>query len=208
MKRRNFLKTTTMLGAGMVVAPNLLLAKDKKILFSAPIPKLLPGQLGVIYGKSGSGKSKVIYEMANVIIPETMPIYNSDALLIDLECNPDMRVFENLETIVRDYPRETVYIDNFNLLDGGIKTYHRLRDIQKIAMERKCRIWVTTLQQNRAANDDFFHLHNPDPTYGMPIMSMSACVIYVRNKNGHIYGDIIKNRYGDRGTIYFGIGRR
>lgn len=221
MKRRDFLKKTVVASTAVIVTGASILGATKKTgkigTVYAPyipltinttfgtLPKLQPGDIGIIYGKTGSGKSKVIYEMWSTDM-RSKNIKHPAYLLVDLEVNPDMRVFENLEIILRDYPRKNIYIDNFNMVDDRIKTYHRLRDLQKIAVENKSKIWVT-LQQNRTAVEDRFNVYEINPfqaDMSQPIMSISTSIIHVRHENGHIYGDIIKNRYGTNGMIYFG----
>ena len=149
-----------------------------------------PGEVGIIYGKTGSGKSKLISEMAKCG-------KELESVLIDLEKQPFLRDFETLEFFLnlRNYSRQNIFIDNLYLLDGGVKTYHRLRDIQRIAIKNNYRVWVT-LQQNRVAEMGYFYLHNTDPNWGMPIMSMASFVVHVTCKDGSIYGEIVKNRYG------------
>ena len=219
MKRRNFLKTTVASGAGIIVAPSLLLAKDKYV----SMPKLLPGQLGVIYGLAGSGKSKVIYTLAE------RPAYklglHTGSLLIYLEVNPDLRVFKNLKTIIQDYAKggDTIYIDNIDLVayHSNDKHLHTFWDVQKIVMkelvilarEQKCKIWITK-RGNKYWNDVKIHkiFTAYYPSFKPAAIYVASLIVYVYNENRCIYGDIVKNRYGDRGTIYFGkaknLGRR
>ena len=216
MKRRDFLKRTSIATGAVIVTGNFLLAKPKmknpcrdiSIIYGT-MPEIQPGDIGIIYGQTGSGKSKVLYEMAlrpNPIYnaktdPNTIYRVNSDSLLIDLECNPDMREFENMETVLRDYKRPTIYIDNFYLLDNaGSKMQARLRDLQGIAVDRKCKIWVTLQANRRAMSWEY-----PQITIGSGYLA--SAIVYVYQDNGKIYGDIIKNRYGitkNKQSIYFG----
>jgi hypothetical protein len=221
MKRRKFLKGAAVTGA-MIVTGFPLLAKDKMknpckdISMFTQMPEIQPGDIGIIYGQPASGKSKVIYELALRPYPiydmKTDPnrIYrvNSDFLLIDLECNPDMREFKNMETVLRDYKRPNIYIDNFYLLDNGLEMNHRLRDLQRIAGERECKIWIT-LQANRYWNDVKIHkkFTTSYPSIKPSVGHIASSIVYVYQDNGKIYGEIIKDRYGDDNklrTIYFG----
>jgi hypothetical protein len=198
MKRRNFLKSTIAVSAGIAVAPNLLLAKPKMknpckdISIYGTMPELQPGDVGIIYGLSGSGKSKVMYKLnESTYRPNTI-----NSMLINLEVNHHLRNFEDLKTVLRDYPRENVFIDNVYLID----TPNIVEKLRVIAQKNKSKMWVT-LQANRTTTAKSWEY--PKISKGYPYTA--SIIVYVYNEDGHIFGNIIKHRtdaYNHK--LYFG----
>lgn len=230
MKRRKFLKTaiasTAVIatGSGLWAKPkmkHLLPGIDSDIKIEdnyGTLPKLQPGEIGVLYGMTASGKSKVIYELAL----RTNPIYNvtqkygviesfkvnDDSMLIDLEVNPTLRNIKDLESLIKDYNRPNIYIDNIDLLsiknpeiDTSDFVYYRtmvMQELKRIAIENKCKMWITAQGIRSFTKSDMLI---PRP----PIGYAASVVVYLHIEDGHIYGDIMKNRTDAYNyKLYFG----
>lgn len=203
MKRRDFMKAAGTIIGGIALAAPSLIPKPSRITPGVPIngvaliPYLPCGDIGIIYGSTGSGKSQLVYKMWD---------RNADSHMIDLQVNPTMRYFKNLQTILDDYPRKNIYIDNLNLLSfeptgNPLNTqmhYYRrivMNKLTEIAREQNCRMWVT-IQSPR--------VHGNYADFGHTELQNASIAMRVINDDGDITAAVVKNRYGNTETMHFG----
>lgn len=207
MKRRNFLKRSVVaVGAVIVSGPAILRATKKKQLdkgivyapyvpiITASMPELHPGEIGILYGLSGCGKSKVLRDMFL-----QKPVGGNQYW--DVESLKD----KALSTILNHPNSGTLYIDGFNLIrldnsdvNPSIESVNIniiMDRLHKKARKEQCRIWITSQINKYSVKYD-----------RLPIVAVhrASVIIHIRHEDGYIYGDIVKNKYDNKGTIWFG----
>jgi hypothetical protein len=156
------------------------------------MPELQPGEIGILYGLSGCGKSKVLRDMFLQKPVGGNQYWNIESLKD-----------RALSTILNHPSSGTLYIDGFNSirLDNSGESpsmYSRniiIRKLHEKARREQCRIWITSqINKYRVKYDR------------LPIVAVhrASVILHIRHENGYIYGDIVKNRYDNEGTIWFG----
>jgi|GEM_PF-5615363 len=201
MERRNFIKAIGAIGVGTLFAPQHLLPAEvvptksnPKRIVKTTLPELPHGNIGIITGIAGSGRSFVLYSKYNA---------NPNAVMFDLE---RIKQDFNVEMLL-DIPKNTtVFIDSFHLVQStassisatvptpSISQHYMIRRMNVICRERNLAIW-TTIHSNR----------NLDNTYSIhPLGIYASMIVVVNNNQGGIYGDDTKNRYKELQSYYFG----
>ena len=203
MKRRDFIKGASVIGATAVVAPNLLLAKNENV---SPY-ELKPGEMGIIFGLSGSGKTKLLREffykspMGSLLF---LPAKHTTK-------NDSYRDWDFIVPEFLDKEHKAVFFDELQMINepAGVESYRKLayflHEMKRLAIKNKYPIWVT-LQQNRSISltEQAYYT-----TIGVEFVSVAIHVYTDYRTDNHIHGEIIKDRFGNTygSIIDFGLAK-
>jgi hypothetical protein len=194
------------LSAGLIAAPSVIKGRTNTVIECHPsgiteLSNMLnPGELGLILGMSGSGKTTIMYDM----------FYHNNAAqyFYDLESKnyPKMYVEELLN---KTRLGNVCYIDPLNLLEISevniiltpyLKRMYILNKLSDFAKKHQTKIWISD-QSTRNVN---YNSITP-PAINEPVLAPAAwktydialipsLIVHLTNKNNKISGTILKTR--------------
>jgi len=200
MKRRNFLKTSMCVGAGLIAAPSVIKGTTPQTGITELLNMLNPGELGLILGTSGSGKTTIMYDM----------FYHNNAgqYFYDLESKnyPKMYVEELLNKT--RLGNAVCYIDPLNLLEVSevniiltpyLKRMYILNKLSDFAKKHQTKIWISDQSTRNVNHNSIWKMYD--------IALIPSLIVHLTNKNNKISGTILKSRNNhddEYKTLYLG----
>ena len=156
-----------------------------------PFPELEAGELGIITGFTGAGKTSVLKKMQEWNQGKNTILHH-----LSLAHVPELDMNEIKRLVKTATNQSIIYFDDMHIVMGNGSRSHFFEDIRKLATKYKKVIWVT-----HQANRSFVNRSNLNlDSFGSMYYSASA-VVYAISGHPYIVGEIIKNRYGHKGMM-------